>query len=86
MRLPGLRSRPVAQLFNRGRRRAEVRGQPCWLHKTADALNHLPKRQQSAAKNWHRLLGQNHWPKVIPAVKFTDGIEVLRSQAQAAAA
>ena len=39
-----------------------------------------------AAENWHRLDGHNQLPKVILGVKFTDGIEVVRSQAQAAAA
>jgi hypothetical protein len=31
------------------------------------------------------LRGYNQLPKVIQGVKFTDGIEVVRSQAQAAA-
>jgi putative transposase len=30
--------------------------------------------------------GHNQLPKVVLGVKFTDGVEVLRSQAQAAAA
>jgi hypothetical protein len=33
-----------------------------------------------------RLDGHNHLPKLILGVKFVDGIEVVRSQAQAAAA
>jgi hypothetical protein len=31
-------------------------------------------------------LGHNQLPKVIHGIKFTDGIEVVRSQAQTAAA
>ena len=36
--------------------------------------------------SWRRLDGHNQLPKLILRVKFTDGIEVVRSQAQAAAA
>jgi len=39
-----------------------------------------------AEKSWPRVDGHNQLPKVIPGIKFADGIEVLRSQAQAAAA
>ena len=122
-----------------------TRGQRCWVHKTANVLNKLPKSQQSKAKralqeiwmaetkrdallafdafietwsatvrhrtvrskgclsnktalamifklaeaaekSWRRLDGYNQLPKVILGVKFTDGIEVVRSQAQTAAA
>jgi hypothetical protein len=41
---------------------------------------------EPAERSWRRLNGHNQLPKVILAVKFTDGIEVVRSQAQAAAA
>jgi hypothetical protein len=41
---------------------------------------------QSAEKSWRRLDGHNQLPKVIVGVKLSDGIEVVRSQAQAAAA
>jgi putative transposase len=44
------------------------------------------KLAEAAEKNWRRLDGHNQLPKVILGVKFTDGIEVVRSQAQAAAA
>jgi hypothetical protein len=44
------------------------------------------KLTQAAEKNWHRLRGHNQLPKVILGVKFTDGIEVIRLQAQTAAA
>jgi hypothetical protein len=39
-----------------------------------------------AEKSWRRLDGQNQLPKVVLGVKFADGIEVIRSQAQVAAA
>ena len=108
-----------------------TRGQRCWVHKTANVLNKLPKSQQqeiwkhlrttnviessfatvrhrtvrskgclsnktalamifklaeAAERRWRRLNGHNQLPKIILGVKFTDGIEVVRSQAQAAAA
>ena len=44
------------------------------------------KLAESAEKSWRRLDGHNQLPKVILGVKFSDGIEVVRSLAQAAAA
>ena len=44
------------------------------------------KLAEAAEKSWRRLDGHNQLPKLILGVKFTDGIEVVRSQAQAAAA
>jgi hypothetical protein len=44
------------------------------------------KLAQAAEKTWRRLDGHNQLPKVILGVTFTDGIEVVKSQAQAAAA
>jgi putative transposase len=44
------------------------------------------KLAEAAQKSWRRLDGHNQLPKVILGVKFTDGIEVVRSRAQAAAA
>ena len=44
------------------------------------------KLAQSAETSWHRLRGYSQLPKIIMGVKFNDGIEVLRSQAQTAAA
>jgi hypothetical protein len=46
----------------------------------------LYKLAQAAENSWHRLRGHNQLPKVILGVKFNDGIEVVRSQAQTAAA
>jgi hypothetical protein len=44
------------------------------------------KLAESAEKSRRRLDGHNQLPKVTLGVKFSDGIEVVRSQAQAAAA
>jgi transposase-like protein len=52
-----------------------MRGQRCWVHKTANVLNKLPNSQQAKAK---RALQEI-------CVKFADGLEVT-SQTQAAAA
>ena len=56
----------------------------CLSNKTALAM--IFKLAESAEKSWRRLDGHNQLPKVILGVKFSDGIEVVRSQAQAAAA
>jgi hypothetical protein len=44
------------------------------------------KLAQAAEKNWRRLRGYNQLPKVIRGVKFNDGIEVVSSDPQTAAA
>jgi putative transposase len=44
------------------------------------------KLAEAAEKSWRRLNGHNQLPKIILGIKFTDGIEVVRSQAQIAAA
>ena len=44
------------------------------------------KLAEAAEKNWRRLDGHNQLPKVILGVKFTDGMEIVKSQAQAVAA
>jgi len=54
------------------------------LNKTALAMTF--KLSQSAEMSWHRLRGYNQLPKIIMGVKFNDGIEVIRSQTQPAAA
>ena len=61
--------------------RSRTRGQ-----RTKTALAMIFKLAEAAEKSWRRLDGHNQLPKVILGVKFNDGIEVLRSQAQAAAA
>jgi len=40
----------------------------------------------AAEKSWRHLDGHNQLPKVILGVKFTAGLEVVRPQAQTAAA
>ncbi len=44
------------------------------------------KLAEAAEKSWRRLNGHNQLPKIIFGIKFTDGIEVVRSQTQIAAA
>jgi hypothetical protein len=56
----------------------------CLSNKTALAM--IFKLAQAAEKSLNRLRGHDHFPKVILGVKFNDGIEVVRSHAQTAAA
>ena len=65
-------------------RHRTVRSKGCLSNKTALAM--IFKLAEAAEKSWRRLDGYNQLPKVILGVKFTDGIEVVRSQAQTAAA
>jgi putative transposase len=65
-------------------RHRTVRSKGCLSNKTALAM--IFKLAEAAEKSWRRLDGYNQLPKVILGVKFTDGIEVVKSQAQAAAA
>ena len=65
-------------------RHRTVRSKGCLSNKTALAM--IFKLAEAAEKSWRRLNGHNQLPKVILGVKFTDGIEVVRPQAQAAAA
>ena len=44
------------------------------------------KLAEAAEKSWRRLDGHNQLPKIILGIKFTDGMEVIRSQSQIAAA
>jgi hypothetical protein len=44
------------------------------------------KLAEAAEKSWRRLNGHNQLPKIILGIRFTDGIEVVRSQDQIAAA
>jgi hypothetical protein len=41
---------------------------------------------EAAEKSWRRLDGHNQLPKVILGVKFTDGMEIFKSQAKAVVA
>jgi putative transposase len=65
-------------------RHRTVRSKGCLSNKTALAM--IFKLAESADRSWRRLNGHNQLPKLIIGVKFADGIEVVRSQAQAAAA
>ena len=65
-------------------RHRTVRSKGCLSNKTALAM--IFKLGEAAEKSWRRLNGHNQLPKIILGIKFTDGIEVVRSQAQTAAA
>jgi hypothetical protein len=64
-------------------RHRTVRSKGCLSNKTALAMIF---KLAEAAESWRRLNGHNQLPKIILGVRFTDGIEVVRSQAQPAAA
>ena len=74
---------PIESTFATVRHRT-TRSKGCLSNKTALAMTF--KLAQSAETSWHRLRGYNQLPKIIMGVKFNDGIEVVRSQAQTAAA
>src|ERR1700740_1985000 len=65
-------------------RHRTVRSKGCLSNKTALAM--IFKLAEAAERSWRRLNGHNQLPKIILGIKFTDGIEVVRSQAQTAAA
>jgi transposase-like protein len=65
-------------------RHRTVRSKGCLSNRTALAM--IFKLAEAAEKSWRRLDGHNQLPKIILGVKFADGVEVIRSQAQAAAA
>ena len=79
-----LRTTNVIEISFATVRHRTVRSKGCLSNKTALAM--IFKLAESAEKSWRRLDGHNQLPKVILGVKFSDGIEVVRSQAQAAAA
>jgi transposase-like protein len=74
---------PIESMFATVRHRT-VRSRGCLSNKTALAM--IFKLAQAAEKSWHRLRAHDQLPKVILGIKFNDGIEAIRSQAQAAAA
>ena len=83
------RSNPVlhcqgGKLFESPMRHRTVRSKGCLSNKTALAM--IFKLAEAAERSWRRLNGHNQLPKIILGIKFTDGIEVVRSQAQTAAA
>jgi putative transposase len=65
-------------------RHRTIRSKGCLSNKTALAM--IFKLAEAAEKSWRRLNGHNQLPKIILGIKFTDGIEIVRSQAQTAAA
>ena len=65
-------------------RHRTVRSKGCLSNKTALAM--IFKLAEAAEKSWRRLNGHNQLPKIILGIKFTDGMEVVRSQTQIAAA
>src|SRR3984893_9677086 len=74
---------PIESSFATVRHRT-VRSKGCLSNKTALAM--IFKLAEAAEKSWRRLDGHNQLPKIILGVRFTDGIEVVKPQAQAAAA
>jgi transposase-like protein len=65
-------------------RHRTVRSKGCLSNKTALAM--IFKLAEAAERSWRRLNGHNQVPKLILGVRFADGIEAVRSKAQAAAA
>jgi len=74
---------PIESAFATVRHRT-TRSKGCLSNKTA--LTMIFKLAQAAERSWRRLKGYALLPKVVLGVKFNDGIEVVRSQAQTAAA
>ena len=73
---------PIESSFATVRHRT-VHSKGCLSNKTALAM--IFKLAEAAEKSWRRLDGHSQLPKLILGVKFADGIEVVRPQAQAAA-
>jgi putative transposase len=73
---------PIESSFATVRHRT-VRSKGCLSNRTALAM--IFKLAEAAEKSWRRLDGSNQLSKLIMGIKFTDGIEVVRSQAQVAA-
>src|SRR5262249_31867979 len=65
-------------------RHRTMRSKGCLSNKTALAM--IFKLAEAAERNWRRLNGHNQLPKLILGIKFNDGVEVVKSQAQTAAA
>jgi putative transposase len=74
---------PIESTFATVRHRT-IRSKGCLSNKTALAM--VFKLVEGAEKSWRRLDGHNQLPKLIQGVKFTDGIEAVRQDAQTAAA
>ena len=74
---------PIESAFATVRHRT-TRSKGCLSNKTALAM--IFKLAQAAEKSWRRLKSYSLLPKVILGVKFNDGIEIVKSQSQTAAA
>jgi putative transposase len=74
---------PIESAFATVRHRT-TRSKGCLSNKTALAM--IFKLAQAAEKSWRRLKGYSLLPKVTLGVKFNDGIEIVKSQSQTAAA
>ena len=74
---------PIESAFATVRHRT-TRSKGCLSNKTALAM--IFKLAQAAEKSWRRLKGYSLLPEVILGVKFNDGIEIVKSQSQTAAA
>ena len=74
---------PIESTFATVRHRT-IRSKGCLSNKTALAM--VFKLVEGAQKSWRRLDGHNQLPKLIQGVKFTDGIEAVRQDAQTTAA
>jgi putative transposase len=74
---------PIESTFATVRHRT-IRSKGCLSNKTALAM--VFKLVEGAQKSWRRLDGHNQLPKLIQGVRFTDGIETVRQDAQSAAA
>jgi len=73
---------PIESTFATVRHRT-IRSKGCLSNKTALAM--VFKLAEAAQKSWRRLDGHIQLPKLIAGVNFTDGIEAIPPQAQAAA-
>jgi hypothetical protein len=73
---------PIESTFATVRHRT-IRSKGCLSNKTALAM--VYKLTDAAQKSWRRLDDPNQLPKLIQGVKFTDGVEVISPQTQAAA-
>jgi transposase-like protein len=74
---------PIESSFATVRHRT-VRSKGCLSNKTALAM--IFKLAEAAEKSWRRLDGHNQVSKIILGVRFADGSEVVKPQAQADAA
>ena len=74
---------PIESTFATVRHRT-VRAKGCLSNRTALAM--IFKLAVAAERSWRRLDGHTQLPKALLGVTFTDGIEAVRRDAQAAAA